>query len=142
VVADLVRHGAQQEALGAGHALVADDDQVGIGLLGDVEDRVGRVPLTRVRLGRDALLARHLDGLAQRRVDVLTRVDHPLQVGRRLVGLLAQALPRHRLVGADDLELRVEARGEVDRLPNRLGGGVRPVRSDDDRAEHVAPSWS
>ena len=31
--------------------------------------------------------------LAQRRVDVLARVDHPLQVARRLARLLAQALP-------------------------------------------------
>ena len=44
---DLVRHAAEQEALGAGHALVADHDQVGVGLLGDVEDRVGRVALAR-----------------------------------------------------------------------------------------------
>ena len=48
VVGDLVRHRAQQEALGAGHALVADDDQVGVVLLGDVEDGVGRVALARV----------------------------------------------------------------------------------------------
>ena len=48
VVGDLVRHRAEQEALGAGHALVADDDQVGAALLGDVEDRVGGVALARV----------------------------------------------------------------------------------------------
>ena len=50
VVGDLVRHRAEQEALRAGHALVADDDQVGLLLLGDVEDRVGRVALARVDL--------------------------------------------------------------------------------------------
>jgi hypothetical protein len=45
---DLVGHGAEQEALGAGHALVADDDEVGFLLLGDVEDRVGGVALAGV----------------------------------------------------------------------------------------------
>ena len=42
VVGDLVRHRAEQEALRAGHALVADHDQVGAALLRDVEDRVRR----------------------------------------------------------------------------------------------------
>ncbi len=56
VVRDLVRHGAEQEALRARHALVADHDQVGALLLGDVEDRVGRVALARVRV--DVLDAR------------------------------------------------------------------------------------
>ena len=34
-----------RKRLVAGHALVADHDEVGAGLLGDVEDRVGRVAL-------------------------------------------------------------------------------------------------
>ena len=50
VMGDLVRHAAEQEALRAGHALVADHDQVGALLLGHVEDRVGGVALARVRL--------------------------------------------------------------------------------------------
>ena len=71
---DLVRHTAEQEALRAGHALVADHDQVGALLLGDVEDRVSRTqyqytlqsadgqalrtdPVTEVRLSRRYLLA-------------------------------------------------------------------------------------
>ena len=57
VMRDLVRHAPEQEALGAGHALVADHDQVGALLLGDVEDRVGRVALARVSLHVDARLA-------------------------------------------------------------------------------------
>ena len=56
VMGDLVRHAAEQEALRAGHALVADHDQVGVLLLGDVEDRVGRVALARVGLDLDPLL--------------------------------------------------------------------------------------
>ena len=47
-------------------------------------------------------LAHHVGGVAQRRVDLLARVDHPLQVGRRLPGLLAQAGLRDRLVGGDE----------------------------------------
>ena len=38
---DLVRHRAQQKALGAGHPLVADHDQAGLALLGDVETERG-----------------------------------------------------------------------------------------------------
>ena len=52
VVADLVRHAAEQEAPGAGHALVADHDQVRAGLLGDVEDRVRGIALARMRVDR------------------------------------------------------------------------------------------
>jgi hypothetical protein len=63
VVRDLVRHRAEEEPLGAGHALVADDDQVRAVRLRDIDDRVGRVAGLRVRvnlqvalvLGRDLL---------------------------------------------------------------------------------------
>src|SRR6185295_11864919 len=51
VVRNLVRHAAEQEPLGARHALVADHDQVGPGLLGDVQDRVGGISFTRKGLG-------------------------------------------------------------------------------------------
>ena len=54
---DLVRHAAEQEALGAGHSLVADDDQVGVLLFGHVEDRVRGIALARVSLDVDAVLA-------------------------------------------------------------------------------------
>ena len=47
VVRHLVRHASQQETLGAGHALVADHDQVGVLLLGHVQDRVRRLALAR-----------------------------------------------------------------------------------------------
>ena len=65
VVGDLVRDRAEQEPLGPGHALVADDDQVGGALLGDVEDRVGRVALARVDGDRDAGVAGHGRRLAR-----------------------------------------------------------------------------
>ena len=45
VMGDVVGDAAEQEAARAGHPLVADDDQVGLDLLGDVEDRVGGVAL-------------------------------------------------------------------------------------------------
>ena len=63
-------------------------------LLGDVEDRVGRVALARERLD---LLTPASRGLRLRparaaRVDVLARVDHPLQILRHLAPLVAQPL--------------------------------------------------
>ena len=54
---DVVGDAAEEEAAGAGHPLVADDDQVGVGFLGDVEDRLGGVALDRVGLDLDPLLA-------------------------------------------------------------------------------------
>ena len=54
---DVVGDAAEQEAAGPGHALVADHDQVGLGLFGDVEDRLGGVGLDRVGLDLDPLLA-------------------------------------------------------------------------------------
>ena len=41
---DLVGHRAEQETLGTGHPLVPHDDQIGLLLLGDIEDRVGGAP--------------------------------------------------------------------------------------------------
>ena len=58
VVRDPVRDGAEQEPLRARHALVADDDQVGAELLGDVEDRVRGIALARPAARLDAGLAR------------------------------------------------------------------------------------
>jgi hypothetical protein len=40
---DLVRHRAQQEALGTRHPLVPHDDQIGLPLLRDIEDCVGGI---------------------------------------------------------------------------------------------------
>ena len=54
---DLVRHAAEQKALGAGHSLVADDDEVGALLFGYVEDRIRGIALARVSLDVDAVLA-------------------------------------------------------------------------------------
>ena len=130
----------EQEALGARHALVADHDQVGAALLGDVEDRVRRVALARVGVHLHARLSRPLGRLAQRRVDVLARVDHPLQVLRRLPRLLPQALVRDRLVRGHQLDRRAERLGQLDRLAHRLAGRLGPVGAHHDRLEH-APSF-
>jgi hypothetical protein len=82
VVAHAVGHGAQQKALGAGEALVADDDQLGALLLGHVEDRVGRVALAGVDDRRDARRLRLRRRLAEVRVDLLAAGDVPLVVSR------------------------------------------------------------
>jgi hypothetical protein len=49
----LFGNAAERKALGPGHPLVAHHDQAGALLFGDLEDRVGRVALARVRLSRD-----------------------------------------------------------------------------------------
>ena len=76
-------------------------------------------------------------GVVERRVDVLARVDHPLQVLGRLPRLLAQARLRHRLVRADDIDGRADRLREVDRLLDRLGRGFRTVSAHHDRPEHA-----
>ena len=79
VMGDLVRHGSEQEPLGSREAAVADDDQVGALLFGDIENRVGRVALARERLDlADAGGTRLGSGLLEDREHVLSRLDHPL----------------------------------------------------------------
>ena len=136
MVRDLVRHRAEHEALGAGHASVADDDQVRALLLGDVEDRVRGVALAGERIDLpDAGGAGLLHRLVEQREHVFPGVDHPLQVLRDLDVLVAQALWRHGL-GADDLEPGAQLPREVDRVVDRRRGGIRSVCTHDDRAEH------
>ena len=77
MVADLVRHGAEQEPVGAGHALVADDDEVGAALLGDVQERGRRVALARVDRDSTPAAAISSAALAQRRLDLLAGADAP-----------------------------------------------------------------
>ena len=137
VVRDLVRHRAEQEALGAGHALVADHDQVGPALLGDVEDRVRGIALAGVGVHAHARLLDLLGGVLERGVDVLARVDHPLHVLRGLARLLAQPLVGDRLVGGDELDRGADRLGQLDRFAHRLTGRLRPVGAHHDRLEHA-----
>ena len=58
--------------------------------------------------------------LLERLAHVLTRIDHPLEVARHLLALLAQAPLRHRLVGAHEVHLRAHLLRELGRLSNRL----------------------
>ena len=55
-----------------------------LGLLGDVEDRVGGVALAGEGLDLHARALDVLGRLLERGLDVLARVDHPLQVLRHL----------------------------------------------------------
>ena len=106
-------------------------------LLGDVEDRVGRVALAREGRDLDAGASRAARPLAQRRVDVLARVDHPLQVGAAPAAPPRAAARRDRLVGADDLEPRAE-RAAASSTAWRTASlrGLRAVRAHHDRLEH------
>ena len=110
VVGDLVRHGAEQEALGAGHALVADDDQVGAALLGDVEDRVGRIALARVGARLDAGRARRRSAASR---SVASTSSRGLTIHCRSAGTWrASSRSRwlgDRLVGGDELQRRARS---------------------------------
>ena len=75
----------------AGHALVPDHDQVGVLLLGHIEDRVRRLALTGDGLDLDAGVVHVLGRIGERRVDVLVRAQRVLDVAGRLEPLLAQA---------------------------------------------------
>src|SRR3954451_10215291 len=125
----LVRHTAEKEALGACHALVADDDQVGALLLGDVEDGIRRVALAREGLHLHTRLVDLFGRGVERGLHVLARIDRPLEVFRRTLPLAAQTTLRYRLVGADDVQRSTDTLGELGGLPNRLLGSVGAVRT-------------
>ena len=72
---------------GAGHALVADDDQVRPDLLGNVEDRVGRVALARVGLASTPA-SRASGRRLEERVHVLARTDSVRDVAGNLLSLV------------------------------------------------------
>ena len=107
-------------------------------LLGDVEDRVRGVALTRVRLNLgDAGAPRLRRGPVEQLEHVRARVHGPLDVARHLRALQQQPLlVRGRLVRADDLELRLQVEREADRVPDGRRRGIRAVGSDEDRSEH------
>ena len=90
---DLVRHRAEQEAPRAGHALVADDDEVGLRLLGHVEDRVGGIALPRVLLDLDPGRLRDLLGTQGERRSIALEAH-----GQRYVLLRPQTLSGELLV--------------------------------------------
>ena len=72
---DLVRHGAEQEAPRAGHALVADDDEVRARLLRHIQDRVGGIALASVHVHGDVPRTGLLDAAAA--VDPANPVARP-----------------------------------------------------------------
>jgi len=84
---DVVRDAAEDEAAGAGHALVADHDQVRLDLFGGAEDRLGGVAFERMRGDLDPLLAGLGGGGVEDEVDVLARADLVLNI-RRSIALL------------------------------------------------------
>src|SRR4051812_9193407 len=140
VVRDLVRHAPQQEAPRTGHALVADQDQVGVVLLGDVEDGVGGIPLPRVGYHLDLGLLRHTRRLVEQELHVLARVDRVGDVAGDARFLIPEASLRDRLVGAHDLKLRVGEPGELDSGLHRRGGGLRAIGSYHYAVEHRSSS--
>ena len=133
---DLVRHASEQEALRSRHALVADHDQIGLRLLGDVEDRVGRVALAGMRLSLDVLLPRLARRAVEHQANVLTWVDGVPDVAGELGRLVAQALLGDRREGADDVQLGPGHLRQLDRLADGVRRRLRPVGANHDAAEH------
>src|SRR5947209_16473039 len=125
VVAHLVGHRAQEEAAGARHALVPDDEQVVVALVADFDEGRRGVSVVDARLDLDA------------RVRVAGRflVDD-------LLGPLADA-------GGEDRERCPRHFGQLDGPIDGLGRGRRPVGADEDPLVHGAdattrgyrPAW-
>ena len=136
---DLVGHRAQEKPLRPGHALVADDYQVCALLLGDVQDRVGGISAARIDVGAHPVLVRQGDDGVERRADVLTAVDRPLQILWGVATLVLQTRLGHGLIGAHDLQLRADRTREFNGLTHRLRRSVRAVGTNHDRFEHVPP---
>jgi enoyl-CoA hydratase/carnithine racemase len=84
-----VRDAARQQSAQATHSAVADDQEIGVDLLGNADDRLYGIALTRVRGGR------HTNGITEgprsleRLLDVLARIDPPLQAIRRFLPFAA-----------------------------------------------------
>ena len=115
VVADPVRHVAQQELLAAGHPRVADHQHVDLVLLGRLDDRHRRVVVdhdvraaafagdlggVRLELVGGAARPRGLGG-AELRVGGVARQDHLDDVEVRLVAVRERRRPRDRALGRD-----------------------------------------
>src|SRR5262245_8551488 len=140
VVRDLVRNAAEQEPARTGHSLVPDEDEVGVVLLGDVEDRIGGIALSRMGDDLDALLLRRRRRPVEHELNVLARIDRVRDVARDPRLLLPEPGLRHRLVGAHDLQLRVGELGELDGGLHRPGGGLRAIGSNHYALEHQSSS--
>ena len=115
VVADPVRHVAQQELLAPGHPRVADHQHVDLVLLGRLDDRHRRVVVdhdvrpapfagdlgrVRLQLVGGAARPRGLGG-AELRVGGVAGQDHLDDVEVRLVAVRERRRPRHGALGRD-----------------------------------------
>jgi hypothetical protein len=70
VVRDLVRDAAEQVALRAGHPLVAHHDEIGVLVLGDLDECGGGVALASMRLSLHSAGAHADERLCEDRLDV------------------------------------------------------------------------
>ena len=102
-------------------------------LFGDIENCVGRVTaLARVALALDAARVHHAGGLLEHGVDLEVGADRALGLATP-----ADVDAGGGHIGADHMDGRADAPGEVAGLTQRLGRGVRAVRADDDRPDHT-----
>ena len=85
---DLVGDAPEEESLRPGHALVPHHDQVRLGLLRHVEERVGRVALARMGVHLDTRVSGPDGGGFEHHIHVLSRPDPVRDVGWHLPLLL------------------------------------------------------
>ncbi len=130
VVADPVRHVAEQELLAPGHPGVADHEHVDVVVLGRVHDRHGRVVVDH-DVGPSPF-ARQTDRLG---LELVGGGSSPGGLGRAVLG-------RRRVRGHDDLDqvqLGAVALGERARPSDRARGGLGAVGRDHD-PPHPVPA--
>ena len=120
-----------------GHSLVADHDQIGADLLGDVEDRVGGIALPRMRLDVDPLLLGKPGGGLEGDVHVLARTQRIGHVAGHLALLLADATAGDRLEGRHHAQLRAGELRQPDRLANSLARRLGAVGANHDALEQA-----
>ena len=123
-MADLVRHAPEDEALGARHPSRPHDDQVGVGVVGGVEDHLRGVAAvdTDAHLGEADFLGDRAPA-AGSLLGAGSVGDRPLDLARDIAAGAAAAVAE----GADDDELTVERLGQLGRLADRELGGLRSV---------------
>src|SRR5205807_426278 len=126
------RHAAEDAAL---HPLVADDHDVHAVVGGDVAEHVGRIAVPGLaHVVEPALTGLLLRG-PQSGVDLLARIDRPLDLLRGVGLLLAEPILADRFVGAGYHQLRLIALRHVHGEVHGPLGGLRTVGADADRLD-------
>jgi hypothetical protein len=111
------------------HAAVADHQHVGLVLVGEAHQHLGRLARRGLARPPQALLVGELLGLREDRVDVLLGIDRPLHVVGGLALLPAQPVLVHRVVDAQEDDPRLVGLRQLDRGLHGLARRARPIRA-------------